>query len=290
MPDRAKDAGGVSYIRDGVESVHFPKSLAAFLTTPVAHRQLLRELVKRDALGRYRGSFLGLFWSFLSPLLMLAAYTMVFGVFLNARWAGTTNSIQFSVVLFIGLIYFSCFAECINRSPMLVVGQPNYVKKMVFPLELLPWVVVSTALVHALISLIVWCVFHVVVFGTLEPSVLVAPAIFVPVALIALGGAYIFAAAGVFLRDIGQVTVILVPLLMFLSPVFYSVDVIPAEYRTIFDLNPLTILIEQARTAMLRTSALDWPALLKVTAGGLLFAWAGFAWFQHVREAFADVL
>jgi lipopolysaccharide transport system permease protein len=290
MVDRAKGAARISYVRDGVESVHFPKSPAAFLATPFAHRQLLRELVKRDALGRYRGSFLGLFWSFLSPLLMLAAYTLVFGVFLQARWAGTSNSLQFSVVLFIGLIYFSCLAECINRSPTLVVSQPNYVKKVVFPLELLPWVVVCTALIHALISLLVWCAFHVAVFGTLEPGVLMAPLFFIPLVSMALGIAYIFAAAGVFVRDVSQVTVILVPLLMFLSPVFYSVDAIPAMYRPLLEINPLTTVIEQARIAMLKGGPLDWVALLRVTAGGLVFAYAGFAWFQHVREAFADVL
>lgn len=279
-----------SYRRDGVESIHFARSPMALLLAPVRNRELLGQLIKRDVLGRYRGSMLGLLWSFLNPFFMLAAYTLVFGVFLGAKWAGTSNTLEFSVVLYVGLILFSFLAECINRAPTLVTAQPNYVKKIMFPLELLPWATVGAALFHALIGVMVWCAFHFAVFGSLRASVPMVLFVFIPLTLIALGVTYLVAAAGVYLRDIAQVTTIVVPMIMFLSPIFYSVATIPPGYRFLLEWNPLTFLIESARGVMLAGSPLDWPALGRTTAGSVLFAWLGFAWFQHAREGFADVM
>jgi len=279
-----------SYVRDGVESVHHVRSPLELLRTPLRNRRLLRELVRRDVAGRYRGSVLGLVWSFLHPLAMLAAYTVVFGIFLKARWAGTDNSLQFSVVLFAGLIVFSFVAECVNRAPVLVTSQPNFVKKIIFPLDLFPWMAVATALFHAAISVTVWCGFHLVVFGNLPWTIVALPVVFVPLVLIALGLTYLLSAAGVYLRDIAQITSIVVQILMFLSPVFYSTQSIPPEFRPLLELNPLTFLIEQARAVMLGRAPLDWTGLALSSAGALVFAWLSFAWFQHLREGFADVL
>lgn len=279
-----------SYRRNGVESIHFARGPLALLRAPVWNRELLGQLIKRDVLGRYRGSLLGLMWSFLNPFLMLAAYTLVFGVFLGAKWAGTSSTLEFSVVLYVGLILFSFLAECINRAPTLVTGQPNYVKKIIFPLELLPWAVVGAALFHALIGILVWCAFHLAVFGSLRASVPMVLLVLIPLALIGLGVTYLVAAAGVYLRDIAQMTTIVVPMIMFLSPIFYSVATIPQEYRFLLEWNPLTFLVESARGIMLSGSPVDWLALGRATAGSMVFAWLGFAWFQHAREGFADVM
>jgi lipopolysaccharide transport system permease protein len=201
---------GPSYVRNGIESVHHRKSILEFLRAPIRHFGLLRELVRRDVAGRYRGSSLGLLWSLLHPLAMLAAFTVVFGVFLRARWANTDNSLQFSVVLFGGLIVFSFFAECVNRAPGLVVMHPNFVKKVVFPLELFPWMVVSTAAFHAAVSVVVWCAFHAAVFGNIPVSILYLPLVFLPLSLLALGASFVLSATGVYLRDIAQGTPIVV--------------------------------------------------------------------------------
>jgi lipopolysaccharide transport system permease protein len=280
----------VSYRRDGVESVHYRRSPAEFIRTVLRHRSLLSELVRRDVAGRYRDSMLGLMWSFINPLVMLAAYTVVFGVFLQTKWPGVENTLEFSVVLFAGLILFSFVAECLNRAPALVVTQPSYVKKVVFPLELFPWMVVSTALFHAAVSTIVWCVFHLVAFGRLDWTVALLPLVFMPLILITLGFTFLLAGIGVYIRDVGQIITIALQLLMFLSPVFYSIDRIPAPYRTFLAVNPLAFLIEQARDVMLARGPLDIPGMLAMTAGAFVFAWLGFVWFQHVREGFADVL
>jgi len=279
-----------SYLRDGIESVHHAKSPLELVRTPWRHLELLRELVRRDVAGRYRGSSLGIIWSLLHPLAMLAAFTIVFGVFLQARWAGTDNSLQFSVVLFAGLIVFSFFAECVNRAPLLVTMHPNFVKKVVFPLELFPWMVVGTALFHAGISVLVWCVFHAAVFGNIPASILYLPLVFVPLALLALGVSFALSATSVYLRDIAQATPIVVQILMFVSPVFYSVESIPPAFRPLLEINPLTFLIEQARAVMLGRGPVDWTGLCLATAGTLVFAWITYAWFQHLREGFADVL
>lgn len=279
-----------SYRRDGIESVHHAKSPLEFVRLPLRHLELLRELVRRDIAGRYRGSSLGIAWSLLYPLVMLAAFTLVFGVFLQARWAGTSNSLQFSVVLFSGLIVFSFFAECVNRAPSLVTAHPNFVKKVVFPLELFPWMVASTALFHAAISVLVWCAFHLAVFGHLSASIVYLPLVFVPLTLLALGATFVLSATGVYLRDIAQATPIVVQILMFLSPVFYSVESIPVPFRPLLEINPLTFLIEQTRAVMLGRAAIDWTGLGVATAGALVFAWVAYAWFQHLREGFADVL
>lgn len=280
----------VSYRRDGVESVHYRKSPAEFVRTVVRHRSLLSELVRRDVAGRYRDSMLGLMWSFINPLVMLAAYTVVFGVFLQTKWPGVDDTFEFSVVLFAGLILFSFVSECLNRAPTLVVSQPSYVKKVVFPLDLFPWMVVSTALFHAAVSTVVWCVFHLVAFGRLDWTIVLLPLVFVPLILITLGFTFLLAGIGVYIRDVGQVITIALQLLMFLSPVFYSIDRIPAPYRSLLAVNPLAFLMEQARNVMLARGPLDMPGMLAMTAGAFVFAWLGFVWFQHVREGFADVL
>lgn len=255
------------------------------------HRQLIRAMVKREVLGRYRGSVMGILWSFLHPVLMLAVYTFVFSVVFKARWgAGSESKTEFAVVLFAGMIVFSLFAECINRAPTMIISNANYVKKVVFPLEILPWVSLGSALFHMGISLAVWLIFFAVVNLSVNWTVLLLPLILFPLLMFTIGLSWFLAALGVYLRDAAQAVGIVTTILMFLSPIFFPVSSLPLEYRPLIYANPLTFIIEQARDVLVWGRLPDWPLLGIYTLGALIVAWLGFAWFQKTRRGFADVI
>ena len=255
------------------------------------HRQLIRAMVKREVLGRYRGSVMGILWSFLHPVLMLAVYTFVFSVVFKARWSGGNESkTEFAVVLFAGMIVFSLFAECINRAPMMIIANANYVKKVVFPLEILPWVSLGSALFHMIISLGVWLIFFAAVNLSVNWTVLLLPLVLFPLMMFTMGLSWFLAALGVYLRDAAQAVGIVTTILMFLSPIFFPVSSLPLEYRPLIYANPLTFIIEEARDVLVWGRMPDWPLLGIYTLAGLIVACLGFAWFQKTRRGFADVI
>jgi lipopolysaccharide transport system permease protein len=255
------------------------------------NRKLIKTLVRREVVGRYRGSIMGMMWSFLNPVLMLAVYTFVFSVVFKARWSvGSDSKTEFALVLFAGLLVFNLFAECVNRSPTLILSNTNYVKKVVFPLEILPWVTLGTALFHMSISFIVWLIFYVIFFGQPQITVLLLPLILLPLILITMGLSWMLASLGVYLRDVSQIIGIMITTLMFLSPIFYPLSSLPVQYQRILYLNPLTPTIEQAREALIWGHAPDFMNLGLYTLVGAIITWVGFAWFQKTRKGFADVL
>lgn len=257
----------------------------------VRNRGLLKHLVRREIEGRYRGSMLGLLWSFLNPLVMLAVYTVVFGVVFKSRWGETQGDVrQFALVLFAGMVVFNLFAECVGRAPSLIIGNTNYVKKVVFPLEILPWVSFGAALFHVLISLGVLLVFNVWVNHTFSWTVVFFPFLLVPFALFVVGLSWLLAALGVFLRDIGQVMGLAISVVMFLSPLFYPVSAVPPRFQTLMYLNPLTFVIEQSRGLVLQGNPPDWTGLALYTVGAAVVAYGGFYFFQRSRKGFADVM
>lgn len=263
----------------------------ALLTSLWMHRSLTYQLAKREVVGRYRGSVAGLAWSFFNPLLMLAVYTFVFSVIFQARWSGLeAGRGGFAIVLFIGVLVHGIFAECLNRAPTLIMANTNYVKRVMFPLEILPWVAMGSAVFHALISLIVLVVAQILVLGSVPVTALLLPLVLTPLVFTTMGIAWIFAAFGVYLRDIGQITVVITTVALFLSPVFYPVTALPEEYRIIFLMNPLTFIIEQAREVMIWGRLPDWRGLALYMVASLLIAWIGFWTFQKMRRGFADVL
>jgi lipopolysaccharide transport system permease protein len=270
---------------------HFSISPKEMIAGFWRNRSLILALSKREVVGRYRGSFLGIFWSFFNPLFMLAVFTFVFSVVFKARWGGGSGSkTEFALVLFAGLIVFNLFAECINRAPSLILANVNYVKKVVFPLEILPLVVLGSAMFHAVISLGVWLTAYTLLFGMPHVTILLLPFVFLPLGLLIIGLSWMLASLGVYLRDVSQFVGILTTVLMFLSPIFYPVTALPEAYRSVLVLNPLMPAIEQTR------SILYWGELPGMTMmGGYLMAttciaWMGFAWFQKTRKGFADVL
>lgn len=265
-----------------------PKEMIA---SPWRNRSLILALTKREVVGRYRGSFLGIFWSFFNPLFMLAVFTFVFSVVFKARWGGGSGSkTEFALVLFAGLIVFNLFAECINRAPGLILANVNYVKKVIFPLEILPWVALGSAMFHAIISLGVWLGAYVFFFGLPHVTALFLPLIFLPLALFIIGLSWILASLGVYLRDVSQFVGILTTVLMFLSPIFYPVTALPEAYRSFLLLNPLMPAIEQTRNVLFWGKFSDLGMLGGYFLVSSCIAWLGFAWFQKTRKGFADVL
>ena len=165
-------------------------------------RDLIWQMTKREVIGRYRGSVLGLFWSFFNPVLMLIIYTFVFSVVFKARWGtGGESRFEFALILFAGLIVYNLFAECLTRAPALIVGNVNYVKKVVFPLEILPLVVMVAALFHSIVSLSVLLIFFVLASASLHWTIVFAPLVILPLLLTTIGLSWILASLGVFLRD-----------------------------------------------------------------------------------------
>jgi lipopolysaccharide transport system permease protein len=255
------------------------------------NRTLVKALVKRDVVGRYRGSFLGILWSFFNPVFMLAVYTFVFSIVFNARWTTTSDSkTEFALVLFTGLIVFNLFAECVNKAPGLILANVNYVKKIVFPLEILPWVALGSAMFHAAISLGVWLLAYVVIFGAPHASALLLPLVLLPIVLLTVGATWALAALGVYLRDVSQFIGIATTVLMFLSPIFYPASALPPEFRPLLMINPLAPAVEQARDVLIWGRIPDMQVLFAYLLVSLVIAWVGFAWFQKTRKGFADVL
>lgn len=270
---------------------HFSISPRELVASLWRNRELVRVLVVREVVGRYRGSVLGIFWSFFHPLFMLAVYTFVFSVVFQSRWnSGSADKGEFALVLFVGLMVFNLFAECLIRAPGLVLANPNYVKKVVFPLEVLPWVTLGAAAFHFCISLGVWLVAYLYIYGTPPATALLLPAVLVPLVLVTLGSSWILASLGVYLRDVSQVVGIITTVLMFLSPLFFPASAVPEEYRFVFNLNPLNSTIEGARQLLLWNEIPDPASLVLYMLASLGVAWAGFAWFQKTRKGFADVM
>lgn len=270
----------------------FQASLLGAFRSSIEHRGLIRQLAIRDVTGRYRGSFLGLAWSLFNPILMLCVYTFVFSVVFRARWGTgpTESAVDFGLILFVGLMVHGLFAECTNRAPGLILGNVNLVKKVVFPLEVLPVVALLSSMFHLVVSFVVLLAALVLARVTLHPTILLFPIVIAPLLLATLGVAWLLASLGVYLRDVAQTTGIINTVLLFLSPVFYPVSALPPAFQPLFLLNPLTFIIEQAREVVIWGRLPDWSGLALYVLSSLAVAAFGFWWFQRSRRGFADVI
>jgi len=220
------------------------------LSTAWRHRELLLELVKREFSGRYRGSFGGLAWSFAQPLFLLAVYTLAFGVILRMRWGFAGGTGDYALMVFAGLIVFNAFAECLNTAPSLITSNANYVKKVVFPLEVLPWVTAVTATGHALIGIAVWLAGYAILYGAPHATTVLFPLVLACLFPLLLGVAWLLSALGVVVRDIGQLAALVSHALLFLTPIFYGIDAVPPMVQNILLANPLTFVVEQLRLVL----------------------------------------
>lgn len=270
-----------------------PTSLVALGKSLWRNRQLIVQMTKREVVGRYKGSAMGIAWSFFNPVFMLIVYTFVFSEIFKSRWGGVggdDSKTQFAVVLFVGMIVLSLFSEVLNRAPSLILSNVNYVKKVVFPIEILPVIAMGAALFHSLISLGVLLAAFALFNGYLHWTAVFVPLVMLPLVILSTGLSWMLASLGVFLRDVGQTVVILTTVLMFLSPVFYPVNAVPERFRPFIMANPLTFIIEQAREVLIWGRLPNWTGLGIYTLVATIIAWAGYVWFQKTRKGFADVL
>lgn len=252
---------------------------------------LIFQLTRREVSGRYKGSVLGLFWSFVNPLLMLSVYTLFFSVILKVRWGDQPQrQADFAILLFVGLILHGFIAECINRAPGLITGNVNYVKKVVFPIGILSIVSCSSALFHWFISLSVLALALVFVGNGVPVTFPLILVVMVPLVLYALGISWILASVGVYLRDVNQVVGVFSQILLFISPVFFPVTKIPEYIRPLFLANPLTTIIEQARAVAVFGQLPDWWQLAGQFAAASVVCLLGMVWFRRTKCGFADVL
>jgi lipopolysaccharide transport system permease protein len=266
-------------------------SIRSYFSAPLQQRYLLWQFARRDVLARYRGSLLGLGWSLLTPLLMLGVYTFVFRTVFRARWPeGDDGGLAFALQVYAGLIVFNLFAEMANRAPRLVLEQPNLVKKVVFPLEILPWVTLLAGLFHLAVNVAVLLVAIFFAQGALPASLIALPLVILAFAPFLLGMTWLLAALGVYLRDISQMMAMLTSLLMFLSPVFYPASALPERWQPLLTVNPLTLPIEQLRRVALSGQWPDWGSLAVYALIACLCAWLGATGFRLTRKGFADVL
>lgn len=256
------------------------------------NRQLIKQLIKREVVGRYRGSIMGLAWSFFNPLLMLAVYTFVFSVVFQSRWGmGNSESrTDFAILLFTGMILHGLFAECINRAPTLILANVNYVKKVVFPLEILPWVAMGSSLFHTIASLGVLAIAQLVLTHSIPWTAVFFPFVLLPLIMSTMGFAWLLASLGVYVRDIAQATGLVTTILLFISPVFYPISSLPPEYQFWMRLNPLTFILEEGRKTLVLGEIPDWSSLAYYLSASIAIAWSGFWWFQKTRKGFADVV
>ncbi len=284
----------------GAPHPHAPARPTGLLTTLRRHRFLIAQLTRREVIGRYRGSHLGIFWSFVNPVLLLCIYTFVFKYIFNAKmvpghpdegWA------DYALFLFAALIIFNLFAECLSRAPNLILLNANYVTKVVFPLELLPLTVVLGSLVHLLISFVPLCLAVLVTRGGhLHATVAFWPLLLVPISAWALAITWLVSALGAFLRDLNEVMLALTQILMYASAVFYSLAAltvnpnVPAPVRTLIQYNPLAYLCEQSRNLVVWGTPMNWQTYGWVTLAGVVVMSVGYKLFMSVKPAFADVI
>lgn len=250
-------------------------------------------MTKREVVGRYRGSIMGLAWSFFNPLLMLAIYTFVFSVVFNARWSGIgteSTKMDFAIIFFGGLIMYGVFAECVNRAPATVLGNANYVKKVVFPIEILPMIACASALFHAAVSIVVLLLAQLVFEGRVPWTVVLFPLVMAPLAIATTGVAWCLSALGVYVRDISQVTGMVTTMMMFLSPIFFPMSAMPEEFRGLIAINPLVYFLEEGRNTLIFGVVPDLLHLVYAWGASIAVAALGFAVFQKMRNGFSDVL
>ena len=269
-------------------------SPAGLMASLAANTHLIRQMTKRDIAMRYRGSLLGICWAFVHPLLMLSVYTFVFSFVFRARWGDALPLAQetggFALLLFSGLVLHGFLAECLGRSPSLILQHSNFVKKVIFPLEILPLMLTGTALFHLLLGYGILLLAMLVLGASIPATALWLPVVVAPLLILGLGISWILASFGVFLRDIGQLMQLLITLLLFLCPIFYPLSALPETLQPWLYLNPLTFIVETSRGLLFAGTLPEWKWLAAYYVAALSLASLGFWWFQKTRKGFADVM
>lgn len=255
------------------------------------NRDLIFSMTKKDVIGRYKGSVLGIFWSFFTPLFMLGLYTFFFRFVFQSKWpdVGDTTA-DYAVMLFAGLVVHAMAADMIGRSAGSIIGNANLVKKVVFPIAVLPWITLLSSLFHMFVSMIVLILFFLLSGGTLQWTLLLLPVVLIPLAVLFMGVSWFFAALGVYLRDIEQIMGTLITFLLFTSTVFFSLEHAPQAIKPLLLLNPITQIINDLRNILVYGFLPDFVALGIYSLVAVIIFYSGFAFFNKVKKGFSDVL
>jgi lipopolysaccharide transport system permease protein len=252
---------------------------------------LISRLVRREVEARYRGSLLGILWAFLVPMILLAVYTFVFSVVFSVRWEATLESrTHFALVLFSGLLIYNICNECLSRAPSLMLAHSTYIKKVIFPLEILPWVTLFAAVVNALIGFAILLLGYLFVVGIPPWTIVMIPIICIPLLCLTVALSLFLSSIGVFVRDTQQFVGILMMVVLFMTPIFYPLSAIPREYQWVAALNPLAITIEQCRDAIFRGLLPDASVFAVLFFLSVTALWFGHFWFMKTKKGFADVI
>ncbi|SOY88855.1 Transport permease protein [Cupriavidus taiwanensis] len=273
-------------------SSHLPLSPQSMFLVVWRQRHLIWQMTRREIVGRYQGSIMGVLWSFLNPLCMLLVYTFVFSVVFQSHWGKDSPGGRgsFALILFAGLMTFSVFSEAITRAPGLVTSNVNYVKKVVFPLEILPIISLASVLFHALISFVILMLAFCLIVGMPSMTVLFFPLVLAPLVFFVLGVSWVLASIGVYLRDVQQTMTLLVTVTMFMTPIFYPLDALPMSFRRYLEFNPMTYFVDEARRVLVFGQPPHWPSLAIALPLSVGVAYLGYLWFQKTRPGFSDVL
>jgi lipopolysaccharide transport system permease protein len=251
---------------------------------------LIWPLARRMTLARYRGSALGLLWALLTPAVMIAVFTFLFAGVFGARFTEGGTPWEYALYLFCGLLPWTAFSETLQQSAAIVVAHANLVKRVVFPLETLPVAQALAALVAQLFGTAALLVATLLIRGQLHATALWLPVLLIPQLLLTLGGAWLVASLGVFVRDTAQVLGLLLMAWMYLTPIIYPEQVVPERFRPALELNPFTPLVRSYRRALLEGAPPDWAGLAYTTVLALAFFLLGYWWFARTRKNFADVI
>lgn len=257
------------------------------------NRELIMALAWRDLSQRYRGAFLGFLWSLITPLVMLSIYTFVFSYVFKARWLSSdtpTPAEDYALILFAGLTAFNVLSEVMNRSTTLISGIPNYVKKVVFPLEIYPVVSLVVAILMSLVNVVLLLIGNLILSGGISKTIFLLPLAYLPLLFLCLGLGWFLSSLGVYIRDLIQITPVLTTILFFLSPIVYPVTSTPVRFQAVLSINPLTMITEAFRQVILWGEPLSWTAWSIWTLMTCGFALLGYAWFMGTKKGFADVL
>jgi len=253
------------------------------------NRRLVNQMARREIAQRYRGSVMGFLWVIINPILLLAVYTFVFGVIFKGNRSG--GIADFALFLFAGIIVFQLFSQSVNRATGIVLSNKNYVKKVVFPLETLPWITLGVNLFHMIVSMGVLIIFYFAVNHSINWTVLFVPVLILPLLLVTVGFSWFLASLGTYIRDTAHVVTILTIITMYMTPIFYPITAVPEALRPIYIyFNPLTFIVMQVRDVVLYGKMPNWPYYAVYFAASFIIAWLGLAWFQMTRGGFSDVL
>ncbi|MBA2943248.1 ABC transporter permease [Paenibacillus sp. CGMCC 1.16610] len=263
----------------------------SIFSTLWAHYELIKQFTKREIASRYKGSLLGIVWSLITPIIMLFIYTFVFSEIFKSRWTvDNDNKLQFALIVYCGLIIFNIFAEVTTRAPSLILNNPNYVKKVIFPLEILPVVSMLSALFQGSISYIILIIGILINQGTISISLILLPILIIPFLLFLVGITWILAAFGVYFRDIGQIIGLAIQGIMLLTPIFYPISVVPDKYLMIYHLNPLVYIVEDTRKVLIWGQFPSWYSLSLSFLIGFVFFVIGYNFFKRTKGGFSDVI